>query len=41
LKEKPKHIYTIEFHRAIINDEMFEVYRKYEKAVHGKDRDKD
>lgn len=38
---EPKHHYTIELHRAVFTEELFEVYQKYEKAVHKKDRDAD
>lgn len=37
---QPKHVYTIEFHRALYTDELFEVYQAYEKAVHKKDAEK-
>mgnify|MGYP001572356019 CR=1 FL=1 len=40
-RKMPKHIYTIEFNRAMYTDEIFEVYRKYELAVHKKVVDKD
>ncbi len=35
----PKHIYTIELHRAKYTDELKELSLRYEKAVHHKDRD--
>ena len=38
---KPAHVYSLEFHRPLINDEIFEVYKKYELAVHKKEREKD
>ena len=38
---EPKHIYTIEFHKALYTEELFEMYTRYEKAVHKKDRDRD
>ena len=38
---EPAHHYTIELHRAVFTEELFEVYQKYEKAVHKKDRDRD
>ena len=37
----PIHLYTVEIRRAIFTEEIFEVYKKYEKHVHGKDRVKD
>lgn len=36
----PKHKYTIHLHRAVFTDEFFELYKRYEKHVHKKDRDK-
>ena len=39
-KGKPKHKYTMEIHRAMYNDEMFELYKRYELAVHNKERTK-
>jgi len=38
--EQPKHVYTIEFRRALFSEELFELYERYEKAVHKKDRDR-
>ena len=38
--EKPKNQkvkYTIEIHRALYTEELFELYQKYEKAVHNRD----
>lgn len=29
-----KHVYTVEFKRAIYTDEAFEVYRSYQQKVH-------
>lgn len=37
----PKHQYTIHLHRAVYNDELYEVYRKYEKHVHDRHRTTD
>lgn len=37
---KPAHKYTISLHRAVMTDELAEIYTKYEKAVHNKDRDR-
>ena len=39
-KGKPAHKYTIEIHRAMYGEEMFQLYLRYEKAVHKRDRDK-
>ncbi len=39
--QNPKHIYTIEIHRALFTEELYELYQKYEKFVHNKERDKD
>ena len=39
--EKPAHNYEIELHRAIFTEELYEMYVRYEKAVHGKDRERD
>ena len=39
--KEPKHVYTIELHRAVYTDELYEMYSKYEKAVHNKERDKE
>ena len=39
--EKPKHLYTIEFRKAMYTEELFEMYVRYEKAVHKKDRDEE
>jgi len=36
--EKPAHVYTIEIHKAMFNEEMYQVYHKYEMAIHKKDR---
>jgi arginyl-tRNA--protein-N-Asp/Glu arginylyltransferase len=33
--------YTIEIHKAIFTEEFFEVYKKYELAVHKKERTPD
>ena len=38
LKSPPKHRYTIHLHRAVYTEELFEVYKRYELAVHGKER---
>lgn len=35
---QPKHKYTISLHRAVFTEELFDLYKRYEKAVHGKDR---
>lgn len=32
-----KNRYTIELHRAMYTDELFEVYKRYEKAIHNRD----
>ena len=37
----PKHCYEIELHRALYTDELYDVYKRYEMAVHKKERDKD
>ena len=34
----PQHKYTIHLHRAMFTEELYEVYKKYEKHVHKKDR---
>lgn len=34
----PKHIYTIEFGRPLFTEELLDVYTRYEKAVHNKER---
>lgn len=39
-KEPPKHKYTIHLHRAMFTEEIFEVYKRYELAVHKKERTK-
>ena len=39
--ENPKHVYTIEFRRTIFSEELLDVYLRYEKAVHKKDRNAD
>ena len=31
--------YTIHIHRAMFTEELFEVYKRYELAVHKKERD--
>lgn len=38
---EPAHCYTIEIHKALFTEELFEVYTRYEKAVHKKDRGKE
>lgn len=38
--KKPVHKYTIEIHRAVYTDEFWDVYHKYELAIHKKERDK-
>ena len=38
---EPKHCYTIELHHALYTDELYDVYKRYEMAVHKKERDKD
>ena len=38
--EPPKHKYTIHLHRAVFTDEVFELYKRYELAVHKKEREK-
>lgn len=38
--DTPKHKYTISIHRAMFTNELYELYLKYEKHVHKKDRDK-
>ena len=35
--ENPKHLYEISIHRAILTDEVFELYKDYEKIVHSRD----
>lgn len=37
----PKHKYEITIHRALFTEELFELYNKYEIAVHKKERDRD
>lgn len=37
--EKPAHIYTIQITNSMFTEEICEVYLKYEKAVHKRDRD--
>ena len=37
--QEPKHVYTIEMRNSVYSDEVFEVYKKYEKHVHKKDRE--
>jgi len=39
--ENPKHIYTIEFRRALFSEELLDVYSRYEMAVHKKERGAD
>jgi len=34
-------VYTVELRTALYSEELFDVYAKYEKAVHGKDRERD
>ena len=38
---EPKHVYSIELHRAVFTEELFQMYEKYEKAVHKKVRDRE
>ena len=38
---KPAHVYTIEIRRAVGTDELYDMYVRWEKAVHKKDRDRD
>lgn len=38
---KPKHLYQIEIHKALYTEELYELYRRYELAVHKKERDKE
>lgn len=35
------HAYTIELHKAMFTEELYELYDKYEKAIHKKERDRD
>ena len=37
--QEPKHVYTIELRNCVYSDEVFEVYKKYEKHVHKVDRE--
>lgn len=37
----PIHDYTVSIHNAIFTNELYEVYKKYEKAVHKRDREED
>ena len=37
---EPKHKYTIHLHRAMFTDELFDIYKRYELAVHEKERTK-
>ena len=39
--KNPKHVYTIEFRRALFSEELFDVYTRYEMAVHKKERDRE
>lgn len=34
----PAHKYTIHLHRAMYTDELFDLYKRYELAVHKKER---
>lgn len=36
---EPKHCYTIELHKTIFTQEVFDLFIKYEKHVHKADRD--
>ena len=36
--DPPVHKYTISIHRAVFNEEFFEVYKKFELAVHKKEQ---
>ena len=38
---EPAHVYTIEFHRALYTEELYDLYSKYELAVHKKERSRD
>lgn len=38
--QPPKHKYTIHLHRAMFTEELFEMYKRYELAVHKKERNK-
>ena len=38
---EPKHLYTIEMRQAVYSEEVFDLYRRYEKHVHKKDRKSD
>jgi arginyl-tRNA--protein-N-Asp/Glu arginylyltransferase len=40
-KGKHKVKYTIHIHRAMFNPELYELYKKYELAVHKKERPED
>jgi len=33
------HTYTVEVKRAMLDDDCFKVFQKYEKSVHGKDKE--
>ena len=35
---EPKHVYTIELRQAVYTDETFDIYNRYEKHVHKKER---
>lgn len=36
--QKPAHSYTMHLVRAVYNEEIFQLYLKYEKVVHNRDR---
>jgi hypothetical protein len=37
--QEPKHKYTIDISRAVFTEELFDLYKRYEKHVHKRDRD--
>ena len=37
----PKHNYTIEIHKAMFTEELYDLYKRYEIAVHKKDRERE
>ena len=36
----PAHLYTLHLVRSVFNEEIFQLYLKYEKAIHNKDRNR-
>ena len=35
--KEPKHIYTIEWKKPLVSEELWQLYEKYERTIHNKD----